>query len=72
MEWEFDEQASTAYPLYSRAVVGDLCPDPVTPLTATAGVGAELGPAWTEVYAETGLRPLPGRNPGSTARERTG
>jgi rifampicin phosphotransferase len=72
MEWEFDEQASTAYPLYSRAVVGDLCPDPVTPLTATAGVGAELGPAWTEVYAETGLRPLPGRNPGSTPAERTG
>jgi pyruvate,water dikinase len=72
MEWEFDEQASTAYPLYSRAVVGDLCPDPVTPLTATAGVGAELGPAWTEVYAETGLRPLPGRNPGSTPRERSG
>lgn len=61
MEWEFDDSASAAYPLYSRAVVGDLCPDPVTPLTATAGVGAELGPAWAEVYAETGLRPLPGR-----------
>jgi pyruvate,water dikinase len=61
MEWEFDDLASTAYPLYSRAVVGDLCPDPVTPLTASAGVGAELGPAWAEVYAETGLRAMPGQ-----------
>jgi len=59
MEWEFDDLASTNYPLYSRAVVGDLCPDPVTPLTATAGVGAELGPAWSAAYAETGLQPLP-------------
>jgi pyruvate,water dikinase len=59
MEWQFDELASMTYPLYSRAVLGDLCPDPVTPLTATVGVGAELGPAWANVYAQTGLRPLP-------------
>ncbi|HEY2203936.1 MAG TPA: PEP-utilizing enzyme [Pseudonocardia sp.] len=53
MEWEFDERASGAF--YSRAVVGDLCPDPVTPLTATVGVAAELGAAWRDVYAEAGL-----------------
>jgi rifampicin phosphotransferase len=57
MDWKFDDLASTTYPLYSRAIVGDLCPDPVTPLTATAGVAAELGPAWAAVYARTGLRP---------------
>lgn len=66
MEWEFDDLASTTYPLYSRAVVGDLCPGPVTPLTATTGVGAELGPAWAEVYAETGLRPAPDPGAGAT------
>jgi pyruvate,water dikinase len=63
VEWKFDELASalsTGQPLYSRAVVGDLCPDPVTPLTATVGVGAELGPAWAEVYAGAGLEPWTG------------
>jgi pyruvate,water dikinase len=63
VEWEFDELASalsTGQPLYSRAVVGDLCPDPVTPLTATAGVAAELGPAWAQVYASAGLEPWAG------------
>jgi pyruvate,water dikinase len=63
MEWDLDDLASTTHPLYSRAVVGDLCPDPVTPLTATAGVGAHLGPAWARCYAETGLRPAGSETP---------
>jgi pyruvate,water dikinase len=63
MEWEFDGLASTTFPLYSRAVVGDLCPEPVTPLTASLGVGAELGPAWSRVYADLGLRPDPYPDP---------
>lgn len=63
MEWELDQRASARYPLYSRAVVGDLCPDPVSPLTGSVGVGAELGPAWAEAYAEAGLRPLPEQSP---------
>lgn len=71
MEWEFDGQASSVFPLYSRAVVGDLCPEPVTPLTATAGVGAELGPAWSHVYADLGLMrdpfPAPEADPGGPA-----
>ncbi|WP_028936879.1 PEP-utilizing enzyme [Pseudonocardia spinosispora] len=65
MKWEFDDLASSLYPLYSRAVVGDLCPTPVSPLTATVGVGAELGPAWARVYTDTGLRPAP--EPGAEA-----
>src|SRR5437588_124690 len=56
MEWEFDSLASTTFPLYSRAVVGDLSPGPVTPLTASLGVGAEMGPAWARVYADLGLQ----------------
>jgi pyruvate,water dikinase len=71
MEWEFDGQASSTFPFYSRAVVGDLCPEPVTPLTATAGVGAELGPAWSHVYADLGLMrdpfPAPEADPGGHA-----
>lgn len=44
--------------MYSRAIVGELCPQPVSPLTATAGGGGvELNRAWREVYAETGLLP---------------
>lgn len=65
MEWEFDSLASTKFPLYSRAVVGDLSPDPVTPLTASLGVGAEMGPAWSRVYADLGLQadPYPAPEP---------
>jgi pyruvate,water dikinase len=65
MEWEFDSIASTTFPLYSRAVVGDLSPDPVTPLTASLGVGAEMGPAWARVYADLGLQadPYPAPEP---------
>ena len=56
MRWRFDDLASTTYPLYSRAVVGELCPGPVTPLTATAGICGVLGPALAQTYAQTGLR----------------
>lgn len=59
MEWEFDSLASTTFPLYSRALVGDLCAGPVTPLTASLGVGAEMGPAWARVYADLGLHADP-------------
>lgn len=59
MEWEFDSLASTTFPLYSRAVVGDLSPEPVSPLTASLGVGAEMGPAWARVYADLGLQTDP-------------
>src|SRR5690606_35726066 len=58
MEWEFDEPASRLFPLYSRAVFGDLVPDPVSPLTGSAGIGAELGPAWAQLYRGNG-HPVP-------------
>lgn len=58
MEWEYNDRASSAFPLYSRAVLGDLCPDPVTPLGASAGIGGELGPAWARVYLDNG-HPVP-------------
>jgi pyruvate,water dikinase len=65
MQWEFDDIASETHPLYTRAVVGDHFPAPLTPLTATAGIGAELGPAWREVYSDTGLLAEPtGPGPG--------
>jgi pyruvate,water dikinase len=54
MDWELDDPA-TAGVLYSRAVVGELCPGPLSPLTSTLGVGADLGEAWRYAYHEAGL-----------------
>jgi rifampicin phosphotransferase len=54
MDWELDDPA-TAGTLYSRAVVGEMCPGALSPLTATGGIGAELGPAWLRAYLECGL-----------------
>lgn len=54
MNWRLDGRGA-AGTLYSRALVADLCPDALTPLTATAGAGAELAAAWSEVYGEAGI-----------------
>ncbi|MCU1650512.1 MAG: rifampicin phosphotransferase [Pseudonocardiales bacterium] len=54
MHWELDDPAA-AGTLYSRAVVGEMCPGALSPLTATGGIGAELGPAWLRAYRDCGL-----------------
>jgi rifampicin phosphotransferase len=51
------DDRATSGALYSRALLGDLCPDALSPLTATAGVGAELDAAWWQVYREAGFDP---------------
>lgn len=58
MKWTFD-QCATAGVLYSRAIMGDLCAGPLSPLTATAGIGAQLSRAWRENYHETGTLSAP-------------
>ena len=35
--WPIRDATSTIYPLYSRANVGEIFPDPISPLNASAG-----------------------------------
>ena len=62
MDWEATDRAP-ADGFYSRAVVGDLSPDPMTPLTATAGVGAAVARGWRDALAETGVELADGEFP---------
>lgn len=45
---------SKTYPLYSRANVGEVFPDPITPLSASTGFLANLAPGWRDAYVATG------------------
>jgi phosphohistidine swiveling domain-containing protein len=61
--WVVDNPPSAAYPIYTRANVGEVFPDPVTPLSWTvAGVpGAEAG--WRDAYARFGVFDVDEFNP---------
>ena len=52
--WIADYPASARYPTYTRANAGEVMPDPVSPLSATAGLAAagELG--WRDAYVQAG------------------
>jgi pyruvate,water dikinase len=52
--WIVDSRPSRRYPIYTRANVGEVFPDPVTPLTATIGITAEAEPGWREAFARFG------------------
>jgi len=54
MNWQLDD-GGAAGTLYSRALVADLCPDALTPLTSTVGVGAGLDKAWRQMYRDAGI-----------------
>ena len=48
--WIADSELSTKWPIYTRANVGEVFPDPVTPLTRDTGIWlAELG--WRDAWA---------------------
>jgi phosphohistidine swiveling domain-containing protein len=49
-EWFLNDRPSKTFPLYSRANVGEVFPDPITPLNATAGFLANLEPGWRDAY----------------------
>src|SRR3954468_1384963 len=53
--WVVDNPPSERYPLYTRANVGEVFPEPVTPLTWTIGgrPGAEQG--WRDAYDTFGV-----------------
>jgi rifampicin phosphotransferase len=51
--WIADSDLSTRYPIYTRANVGEVFPDPVTPLTRDGGIWlAELG--WRDAWERIG------------------
>jgi pyruvate,water dikinase len=51
--WIADSEVSTRYPIYTRANVGEVFPDPVTPLTRDTAIWlAELG--WRDAWERVG------------------
>src|SRR5205807_2520518 len=49
--WILNDTPSKVFPLYSRANVGEVFPDPISPLNATTGFLANLEPGWRAAYA---------------------
>ncbi len=52
--WPLNDTASTVFPLTSRANVGEIFPDPITPLNASTGFFANLEKGWRDAYVATG------------------
>jgi pyruvate,water dikinase len=52
--WIVDSAPSTRYPIYTRANVGEVFPDPVAPLTATMGIDACAEPGWRDALERFG------------------
>ncbi len=48
--WILNDTASKVFPLYSRANVGEVFPDPISPLNATTGFLSNLEPGWRAAY----------------------
>lgn len=53
--WVVDNPPSTRYPIYTRANVGEVFPDPVTPLSWTLAGIPETEPAWRDAYERFGV-----------------
>ncbi|HUR73011.1 MAG TPA: PEP-utilizing enzyme [Sporichthya sp.] len=52
--WPLNDTASTVFPLTSRANVGEIFPDPITPLNASTGFFSNLEVGWRAAYVQTG------------------
>ncbi|MDT7726345.1 MAG: rifampicin phosphotransferase [Actinomycetota bacterium] len=53
--WPIFDRASKTYPIYSRANVGEIFPDPISPLNASAGFQANLEPGWRDAFVACGV-----------------
>ncbi len=53
-QWPIIDTASTVFPLASRANVGEIFPDPITPLNASTGFFANLEKGWRDAFVATG------------------
>lgn len=49
-EWPINDAVSKVFPLYSRANVGEIFPDPISPLNASAGFQHNLEPGWRDAF----------------------
>lgn len=49
-DWPIFDRTSKTFPLYSRANVGEIFPDPISPLNASAGFQANLEPGWQDAF----------------------
>ncbi|SDH29032.1 pyruvate, water dikinase [Sinosporangium album] len=47
--------ASKVFPIYSRANIGEIFPDPISPLNASAGFQANLEPGWRAAFVSCGV-----------------
>ncbi|MFZ6004845.1 MAG: PEP-utilizing enzyme [Actinomycetota bacterium] len=53
--WIVDSRPSRRYPIYTRANVGEVFPDPVTPLSATIGITSNAEPGWRDAFERFGV-----------------
>jgi pyruvate,water dikinase len=53
--WIVDNEPSKRYPIYTRANVGEVFPDPVTPLSATIGINELSEPGWRDAWERFGV-----------------
>jgi pyruvate,water dikinase len=53
--WPIRNDASKVFPLYSRANVGEIFPDPISPLNASAGFQRNLEAGWRDAFVNCGV-----------------
>ncbi|MCG7632734.1 PEP-utilizing enzyme [Gordonia McavH-238-E] len=53
--WPISNETSKLFPLYSRANVGEIFPDPITPLNASLGFQHTLEPGWRDAFVACGV-----------------
>lgn len=54
-DWPLMDETSKLFPLYSRANVGEIFPDPITPLNASVGFQHCLEPGWRDAFVACGV-----------------
>jgi len=52
--WIVDNPPSRRYPIYTRANVGEVFPEPVAPLSATIGITDNAEPGWRDAFERFG------------------
>jgi pyruvate,water dikinase len=52
--WIVDNPPSKRYPIYTRANVGEVFPEPVAPLSATIGITENAEPGWRDAWERLG------------------
>lgn len=54
-EWPINDATSKVFPLYSRANVGEIFPDPISPLNSSVGFQHCLEPGWRDAFVACGV-----------------